>query len=156
MAVAITESVEHSTMVEHAERIISGISVDPLVVANKLLEARLVPPKLISTMLLSSKDGYDKATELVMQVMKAVESTPEKFDVFLSILSNFLWLDDLVESVHTQYETNKQNAPQEKKEVSYVGWWEPETISYPTPIGEGRNRDATNWKRTTNIILRRQ
>ena len=108
-------------MVENAERLISAISVDPLVVANKLLEARLVPPKLIRTMLLSSKDGYDKATELVMQVMKAVESTPEKFDVFLSILSDFLWLHDLVESVHTQYEANKQNAQREKKEVSYMG-----------------------------------
>ena len=61
-------------MVEHAERLISGISVDPLVVASKLLEARLA--KLISTMLLPSKDGYDKATELVMQVMEAVRALP--------------------------------------------------------------------------------
>ena len=99
-------------MVKCFDMLISGVSVDPLVVANKLVEAGLVPPKLVSTMLLPSRDSYDKATELVLQVTKVVKSSPEKFEVFMSILNNFMWLDDLVESVYKQYEANKQTPPE--------------------------------------------
>lgn len=54
-------------------------------------------------MLLQKTDTYDRATELV-HVEKIV---PEKF-VLVSILSEFQWLHDLVESVHQQYEANKR------------------------------------------------
>ena len=92
-------------MLKCFDTLIARISTDPLVVANKLVEAGLVPPKLVGTMLLPSRDSYEKAAELVLQVTNVVESSPEKFEVFMSILSNFLWLDDLVESLYKP--TNK-------------------------------------------------
>lgn len=108
MATTVSQSVEHATLVEYAEKLASGISADPLVVANKLLEARLAPPKLVRTMLLQSIDNYDKATKLVLEAVTIVESYPEKFRAFMNVLSDFLWLRDLVESVQKQYETNKR------------------------------------------------
>ena len=107
-------------MLKCFDTLIGRISTDPLVVANKLVEAGLVPPKLVGTMLLPHRDNYDKAAELVLQVTNMVESTPEKFEVFISILSNFLWLDDLVESVYKQYEANKQTF----QEVLLLKVWE--------------------------------
>ena len=41
--------------------------------------------------------------------MKVVESSPEKFEVFISILSAFPWLQHLVESICKQHEANMKS-----------------------------------------------
>ena len=106
---AASQSVELATLVQCTEKLANGISQDPLYVANKLLEAGLVPPTLVSKMLLPSGENYCKATELVLQVMKVVEGSPQKFDVFMKILKDCYWLNDLVETVCGQYEIVKKD-----------------------------------------------
>ena len=78
----MAESIEHATMVQCADALSGGLSADILKVSNKLFEVGMVPPKLVRTMQLPSRDDYDKATELVQQVTTVVENCPEKFGNF--------------------------------------------------------------------------
>ena len=105
----MAESIEHATMVQCADALSGGLSADLLKVSNKLFEVEMVPPKLVQTMQLPSRDDYDKATELVQQVTTVVENCPEKFNVFMGILAEFQWLSYLVEVVQEQYEINQKN-----------------------------------------------
>ena len=106
---AASQSVEYATLVQCTEKLARGISQDPLSMANKLLEAGLVPPTLVSKMLLPSGENYSKATELVLQVIKVVAGFPQKFHVFMKILKDCYWLNDLAETVCGQYEVTKKD-----------------------------------------------
>ena len=109
---AASQSVKYASLVQCTEKLARGISQDPLVIANKLLEVGLVPPKLVRNMLLSSKTDYEKATELVMQLIKVIEGFSEKFDIFIKILKEFYWLNDVVEEVCKRYQINKDEVRQ--------------------------------------------
>ena len=118
---AAPQSVELATLVQCTEKLAIGISQDPLVVATKLLEAGLVPPKLIATILLPNKCDFEKAIDLLicMQVMKIVEGFPQKFEVFMKILKDCCWLNDLVRK---QYEVAKKNQG-EVIQVRQINHW---------------------------------
>ena len=100
-------SVEYATMVECFEALVLGISQDPQTVANKLLSVGLAPPNLVDRTLLQPRENYDKATEIVLQVMKKVEGSSGTLEVFMSILADIPSLHDLVGSLHEKYERNK-------------------------------------------------
>ena len=86
------------TLQQCVDKLATGISIDPISLANKLLEKGLTSQRLVREMLNSSKDKYDKATKLVMEVINIVENSPEKFEVFMNALSSdLLCLGDLVD-----------------------------------------------------------
>ena len=103
---ATPKCVEVFTLQQCVDTLATGISIDPVIHANKLLEKGLTSRRLVREMLNPSKDKYDKATELVMEVMNIVENSPEKFQVFMDILREFMYLEDVVKLVHSQYEEN--------------------------------------------------
>ena len=119
---AASQSVELATLVQCTEKLARGISQDPLVVATKLLEVGLVPPKLIATMLLPNKCDFKKAIDLLMQVMKIVQGFPQKFQGFMKILKDCCWLNDLVRMVSEQYEVAKKNQG-EVIQVRQINHW---------------------------------
>ena len=97
----------HSTAVCR-QAIATGISIDPVSLANKLLEKGLTSQRLVEEMVSTSKGKYDKATELVVGVINIVKNSPGKFQVFMDILNEFMYLEDLVKLVHSQYEANQE------------------------------------------------
>lgn len=108
-----SESVEHATLLQCTAKLVGGISQDPLVVSNELLEAGLTSRRIVSAMLLPGKDNYDKSTELVLHVIGVVENSPKKFEVFINILRKFQWLDYLVELLEEEYEAIKSKTESE-------------------------------------------
>ena len=86
---AASQSVELATLVQCTEKLARGISQDPLVVATKLLEVGLVPPKLIATMLLPNKCDFKKAIDLLMQVMIDCSGFPSEVPRFYEDFERF-------------------------------------------------------------------
>ena len=108
---ATPKCVEVATLLQCMDKLATGISIDPLLLSNKLLAEELISPRLVRQMLDSSKGKYDKATELVMEVINIVENSPEKFEVFMNALSEeLLCLGDLVNQVRRKYEDNQAKA----------------------------------------------
>lgn len=108
------QSAEHATLLQCADRLIGVVSVNPLPVARKLLEAGLVTQDLIDAILLSKSD-HEKATELVLQVIKIIKNSPEKFEVLMKILETFPWMSGLVGSMKWQCGANKNTQGAAKK-----------------------------------------
>ncbi len=98
---------EYTTLIHCTDKLISEISADPLTVANKLVTRGLIPSSLVISTQLQTKENQLKASELVEQVKNKVNTFPENFEVFLSSLDEFFWLQQLVKWIRKQYdETN--------------------------------------------------
>ena len=104
---ATPKCVEVVTLQQCVDKLAIGMSMDPLTLANKLLAKGLTSQRLEREILNQDKDNYNKATALVSEVMIIVENSPEKFEVFMDVLNEFMCWDDLVKLVREQYESNK-------------------------------------------------
>lgn len=102
-------SVEHSTLCQLTTKLVSAITVDPLQVSTKLLERGVVSQELVESMLDKKRDNFEKATELVLQVTNKVQSLPTTFETFVGVLSEYLWMDDVVELLRQRYNENKEH-----------------------------------------------
>ncbi len=100
-------SVEYLTLVQCTGKLSNGISRDPVKVAQKLFELFLVSQAQVTKSLSQSKDEHTKASVLVNEITRSVGEFPERFETFLNILSECLWLQDEVKHVRRQYEENK-------------------------------------------------
>ena len=74
--VAPPKCVEVVTLQQCVDKLATGISIDPVSLANKLLEKGLTSQRLVEEMVSTSKGKYDKATELVVGVINIVKNYP--------------------------------------------------------------------------------
>jgi hypothetical protein len=70
-------------------------------------------------MTLPSMDKYDKASEVVVHVMELVKTTPGKFEVLMTVLQGFMWLEDTVEYVETRYKVLRDRKVNNQSTCSY-------------------------------------
>ena len=111
---------EYLALVNGTDKITSEISADPLTVAQKLMAKGLIPPVSLSSTLLQTKEKELKASELIKQVINKVGSFPENFEVFLTVLNEMPWLQQLAKWIHEEFIKIKDKKLETRKEVSYV------------------------------------
>lgn len=105
---ATNRCVEYISLLSCEEELVSEISADPLAVSSRLVIEGLIPPSLQPSEPLSSKEKKkQKARELVQVVTNKVKTFPRKFNVFVSILGEFTWLQDLAQLVREKYHEPK-------------------------------------------------
>ena len=92
---AESSSAEYRALVANNDKMISEISADPLTVTSKLMAKGLIPPVSLSSAHLQAKEKELKASELVEQICKKVNTFPEKFELFVEVLNELMWLQDL-------------------------------------------------------------
>ena len=67
----------------------------------------LIPPSGLSSAQLQTKEKELKASELVAQIISKVKNFPEKFQVFLDVLNEMPWLQDLAKLIRDEFEKIK-------------------------------------------------
>ena len=82
-----------------------ALSNEPLGVAGILLGKELISSEVHSKMLLHSYTQTEKAAILVESVRKVVELGPEKFTEFLEALSGLVCAKEVVQDLHTTYQS---------------------------------------------------
>ena len=91
---AIKQNIEYITLLRCTAELISEISADSLSISARLLAQGLIPQAL---------HGSPKASELVQHVTSKVKTFPGNFEVFVGILNEFPWLQEIVELIHKTY-----------------------------------------------------
>lgn len=117
LQMATPKCVEAVTLQQCVHKLAKGMSADLTFFANKLFEKRLIPQRSVREALNPTKDKYDKATELVMQVINIVENSPDKFEVFMNVLGELSCLDDLVKLLNNLYEFEVNQEKERKAKV---------------------------------------
>ena len=101
----------HAALVAINDKIIISLSADPLVVAQSLFSRGVIPPGVLEAMQqLESKTKRDKAAELMGEVLTKVQNFPANFEVFVEVLKEQLWLEDVVQLIQetkSQLEVNE-------------------------------------------------
>lgn len=85
---------EYTTLLRCTSELISEISADALSISARLLAKGLIPEALHRS---------PKANELVQHVTSKVKLNQENYEVFISILSEFPWLGDIVKLIRDTY-----------------------------------------------------
>lgn len=103
-----SSTVEYRSLDSVIDKLTNSVSADPLVVALKCVSEGLVPNSLLDSMRMQGKLNKVKATELVSAVLVKVESFPNNFKKFLAILKEFIWLQDVIDLIETNYQELKK------------------------------------------------
>ena len=95
---ATQENIEYLVLHHLAADIASEIAADPVIISAKLLEEGFIPQAQHDSTKMQDKES--KAKELVERVKGKVRLKPERFDTFIKILSEFPWLNEIVEAMN--------------------------------------------------------
>ena len=82
-----------------------ALSNEPLGVAGILLGKGFISPEIMSKMLVVSYTSTEKATILIEAVRNKIELVPSKFRELLGILSEVACAKEVVESLHSTYQS---------------------------------------------------
>ena len=94
---ATQENIEYLVLHYLAADIALQIAADPVTISAKLLEEGFIPQAQHDSKM---QDKESKAKELVERVKGKVRLKPERFDTFIKILSEFPWLNEIVEAMN--------------------------------------------------------
>ena len=83
----------------------TALANEPLGVAGILLSKELICREVHSKMLIDSYTPSKKAAILVEAVMNTIEIAPAKFSKFLEILSGQICAKEVVDSLHSTYQS---------------------------------------------------
>lgn len=101
-------SIEYFTLHQYTKELITAFSQDTLSVATALVDADLLSQEQLEEVQTEKgKDEILKAKSLVLLATETVQISPEKFKDLLDALSQCHWLQELVESIQTQYQSEK-------------------------------------------------
>lgn len=103
-------NIEYLTLVESTSFLARAISIDPLEIAQKCFEQSMFSEDQMRSVQLDAKDSYTKASELVTLVTTKIQDFPEKFHVFMRILRELHYMQDVVIKVNEKYELKKMSA----------------------------------------------
>ena len=102
------ESPELKTMNAHSQELTTVLSSDPVCVARALIDKKFIQEKVVHEVITgrNTRTGRArKATILVESVRKEIEAAPEKLTQFLEILSEQSYAKEVVESLHSTYQS---------------------------------------------------
>ncbi len=100
-------SAEYRALLRATDKMTSEIAADPLTVASKLMANDLIPPVALGSAQLQAKEKELKASELVKHICSKVDNFPENFDVFLGVLDEFTWLQQLAKWIREEFKKLK-------------------------------------------------
>ena len=107
---ATKQNIEYMTLLSCTSELTSEISADPASISTKLLAKGLIPPPPLYS--------SPKASELVQQVINGVKTFPNRYETFMSILSEFNWLQDVMQMIHEKYDGLKED--EEKVQCTHI------------------------------------
>jgi hypothetical protein len=90
---------EYRVLVLMSDTIVNSLSADPVVVAQTLFARFMIPLNVLESQQIIAKTKTERARELVGEVVKIVKEHPQKFKVFMEVLKEELWLEDLVKQI---------------------------------------------------------
>ena len=96
-------AVIQETLVQCTEKLCTGISQDPLKVAQKLFECKFVSGAQVSSSRSPSTDSYHKASVLVEAIRSRIK-TQSDFESLMRILDECTWLENEVKNLQEVYE----------------------------------------------------
>ena len=98
------ENIEYTTLVELTADITSEIAADPLAISEKLRAKGFIAEAQHNAARSDGITDQEKASKLLEQVTRKVKLRRERFHEFVKILSEFMWLKDIVESIQEKLE----------------------------------------------------
>ena len=104
------DTAEYRALVRATDKMTSELAADPLTVASKLMAKGLIPPAALGSAQLETKEKELKASELVKQITSKVNNFPEKFEIFLAVLNEMHWLQDLAKWISEECKKIKMEA----------------------------------------------
>ena len=103
---SVNQSPEVKSILEQTPELTTALSNDPLGVAEILLSKELVCEEVHSEMLIDSYTPKKKAAILVKAVRNTIKIAPDKFQVFLKILSERqVCAKEVVEKLRSTYQS---------------------------------------------------
>ena len=102
---SINQLPEVKSILKQTPDLITALSNDPLGVAEILLSKELICEEVHSEMLIDSYIPRKKAAILVKAVRNTIKIAPDKFQVFLEILSEVVCAKEVVERLHSTYQS---------------------------------------------------
>ena len=92
---AINQNIEYATLLRCTAELNSEISADPTSISTRLLAQGFIPQL--------PPHSSPTAEDVVKQVTTKVKTFPNYFEAFISILSEFPWLQDIVKLIRKTY-----------------------------------------------------
>ena len=83
----------------------TALSNEPLSVANELLSKGLISSEVYSKVLVPTSSATEEAAIMIDSARKVIEIAPLKFTEFLEILSKVTSAKEVVESLHSAYQS---------------------------------------------------
>jgi hypothetical protein len=102
---SINQSPEVKSILKQIDNLTTALSNDPLGVSGKLLSKDLICEDTHSKMLIDSYIPSKKAAILVEAVRNTIKIAPDKFQVFLEILSEQECAKEVVERLRSTYQS---------------------------------------------------
>ena len=102
---ACNPSPEVKAITTHTHALMLALSNEPLAVAGILLGKGFIPAEIMSKVLLVSYTPREKATILIETMRNNIELAPSKFTELLEILSDVTCAKEVVESLHSTYQS---------------------------------------------------
>ena len=94
-----TTSDPYQVMLRCNDKLITALSLDPQGISRILLAKGLIPEHTDVQTQQSSGTSFQKATILVSTVRQMIKISPRQFYVFLDILSEQVWMKDIIEEL---------------------------------------------------------
>ena len=101
------QSPEWFAMVECHVKLTSALASDLLNISGQLLARRIISGETQEKMLLSSITAMEKASFLVGAIRSAAESSPQKFQDFIEVLSREQMTEDVAKMLASSYESHQ-------------------------------------------------
>ena len=108
---ASNPSPEVRSILKQTHDLTTALSNDSLGVAGILLSKELICREVYSKMLIDSYTPAKKAAILVEAVGNSIEIAPVKFQCFLEILSGQVCAKEVVERLHSTYQSEFNKVP---------------------------------------------
>ena len=94
----------HAALKAVSDKMVSAISIDPPSVAQTLFAKGLITRNNIESLQNQAKTDQEKARELVKIVLKLVDTFSENYEVFLEVIDEHPWLENLAKLIHKTYD----------------------------------------------------
>ena len=102
---AASPSPEVKAILKQTHDLTTALSNDSLGVAGILLSKELISSEVYSKVLIPTFTPTEKAAIMIESTRKIVEIAPEKFTEFVEALSDQVCAKEVVESLHTTYQS---------------------------------------------------
>lgn len=96
---SMAESPEYRTLLKCLSSLVTALKLSPASVADELTAVGLLPPNNVT----NQGTSVEQARQLATVILDRVLLVPSRYNDFLSVLSKYQWLGDIVNILQTTY-----------------------------------------------------